>query len=247
MTSAGCQSLPPATTIAVMRSSGPSSKLDQLLAEQVAYYRAVAPEYEDHALPFDGGDELSAALDAFRPAGSVLELACGQGRWTGQLLRHAREITAVDASPEMLAIASARVDSERVRFIESDIFRWEPDRRYDVVFFGFWLSHVPLERFASFWSLVANCLKPGGRVFFVDDGYRTPDELVEGAASSTIRRRLNDGTAHRAVKVPHRADELEERLARLGWRVKVTPTAGPSYWGAGAQSLSASPAVSRPR
>jgi 2-polyprenyl-3-methyl-5-hydroxy-6-metoxy-1,4-benzoquinol methylase len=216
-----------------MRPSGPAGDLEQLLAEQKAYYRAVAPEYEDHALPFEGGDELHAALDAFRPTGSVLELACGQGLWTEQLLRHATDVTALDASPEMLHIASTRTNSERVRFVEADVFHWQPDRRYDVVFFGFWLSHVPLERFASFWALVADCLRPGGRVFFVDDGYRTPDELVEGESSSTVLRRLNDGTAHRAVKVPHRAEELEARLARVGWRVKVTPTAGPFYWGAG--------------
>jgi 2-polyprenyl-3-methyl-5-hydroxy-6-metoxy-1,4-benzoquinol methylase len=210
--------------------------LEQLLAEQVAYYRAVAPEYEDHALPFEGGDELFAALDAFRPTGSVLELTCGRGLWTEQLLRHATDVTAVDASPEMIDIASSRLNSERVRFIEANIFSWEPDRRYDVVFFGFWLSHVPLERFASFWSMVADCLKPGGRVFFADDGYRTPEELVEGESSSTIVRRLNDGTAHRAVKVPHLADELEARLAEIGWRVKVVPTAGPFYWGAGSRA-----------
>jgi 2-polyprenyl-3-methyl-5-hydroxy-6-metoxy-1,4-benzoquinol methylase len=208
--------------------------LEQLLAEQVSYYRAVAPEYEEHALPFDDGGELAAALDAFRPTGSVLELACGPGVWTRQLLRHATEVTAVDASPEMVGIASARLGGEPVRFVEANIFDWQPDRRYDVVFFGFWLSHVPLERFASFWSLVAGCLKPGGRVFFVDDAYRTPDELVEGESSSTILRRLHDGSAHRAVKVPHRADELEERLARVGWRVQVRPTTtGPFYWGAG--------------
>jgi 2-polyprenyl-3-methyl-5-hydroxy-6-metoxy-1,4-benzoquinol methylase len=219
--------------IATMRSSDPSSALEQLLAEQVAYYRAIAPEYQDHTLPFEGGNELIAALDAFQPTGTVLELACGQGLWTRHLLRHATEVTAVDASPEMLGIASAQINSERVRFIEANIFHWEPDRRYDVVFFGFWLSHVPLELFSSFWSLVAACLRPGGRVFFVDDGYRTPEELVEGESSSTIRRRLNDGTAHRAVKVPHRADELEERLAGVGWIVKVTPTTGPFYWGSG--------------
>jgi SAM-dependent methyltransferase len=219
-----------ATTIAAMRASDPPGDVEQLLSEQITYYRAVAPEYEDHFLPFDGGDELSAALEGFRPAGSVLELACGQGRWTAQLLRHAAEVTAVDASPEMLAIASQRVISDQVRFVQADIFRWTPDRTYDVVFFGFWLSHVPLERFSLFWALVADCLRPGGRVFFVDDGYRTPEEIVEGESSSAIRRRLNDGTAHRAVKVPHRADELEERLAGLGWRAKVTPT-GPFYWG----------------
>jgi hypothetical protein len=36
----------------------------------------------------------------------------------------------------MLALASARVTDERVRFVSADLFRWRPDRRYDVVFFG---------------------------------------------------------------------------------------------------------------
>src|SRR6266571_4180229 len=141
------------------------------------------------------------ALEAFRPAGSVLELACGPGVWTGQLLRYATDVTAVDASPEMLAVAAARVGDERVRFVQADLFTWAPDRRYDVVFMGFWLSHVPLERFGSFWSLVAEGLKEDGRVFFADDAYRTPGELVEGPSSSTIRRRLDDRTSYRIVKV----------------------------------------------
>jgi SAM-dependent methyltransferase len=206
----------------------PESTPDPLLAEQIAYYRALAPEYGDHALDAPGGDELHAALDAFAPAGDVLELACGPGTWAEQMLRHATTLTAVDASPEMLAIAAARVGPDRVRFVRADLFDWRPDRRYDVVFFGFWLSHVPLERFAAFWALVADCLAPGGRVFFVDDAYRTADELVAGESSTTIRRRLNDGSAYRAVKVPHEPVELEARLKRLGWRVAVTQGAGPS-------------------
>jgi trans-aconitate methyltransferase len=207
--------------------------LEQLLAEQTAYYRAVAREYEDHALEAPGEDELFAALDSFRPTGSVLELACGSGLWTAQLLRYAESITALDAAPEMLAIASTRVRDDRVRFVEADVFSWQPDRRYDVVFFAFWLSHVPLDRFESFWSLAADCLQSNGRVFFIDDGHRTPDELIEGESSSTIRRRLNDGTTYRAIKVPHRPAELEDRLARLGWHVTVTPASGPFFWGAG--------------
>lgn len=210
--------------------------VEELLGEQVAYYGAVAAEYEDHALPFAGGAELAAAVDAFRPTGSVLELACGPGTWTRQLLRHADEVTAVDASSKMLAIAAARVGEERVRFVSADLFHWQPDRRYDVVFFGFWLSHVPPERFASFWSLVAECLKPGGRVCFVDDGYRTATELIEGEQSSTIQRRLGDGTGYRIVKVPHRPADLERRLERIGWRIRVHPTSGPFFWGAGSRA-----------
>jgi trans-aconitate methyltransferase len=208
---------------------GKPDELEPLLAEQLAYYRARAPEYFDGVIEGAvGGGELEAALDAFRPAGDVLELACGPATWTAQLLAHAAHLTAVDASPEMLAIAAAKVGHDpRVRFVEADLFRWRPDRRYDVVFFGFWLSHVPLERFERFWSLVDEALAPGGRVFFADDGYRTPDELIEGESSSTIQRRLNDGTPHRAVKVAHEPAELERRLARLGWRIAVTQKSGP--------------------
>jgi len=120
-----------------------------------------------------------------------------------------------------------------VRFIEADLFTWEPDRRYDVVFMGCWLSHVPTERFASFWARVGAALAPGGRVFFVDDYHRTPQELIEGPDSSTIERHTPDGTAYRLVKVPHQPEELERRLRRLGWDITVTATAGPFYWGAG--------------
>jgi SAM-dependent methyltransferase len=208
-------------------------QLEGLLAEQVAYYRALATEYQDHWLDLPGGEELIAALDAFRPTGDVLEIACGPGSWTPALLRHAASVTAVDAAPEMLAIASAQIADERVRFVNADIFRWRPDRRYDVVFFGFWLSHVPGERFEAFWSLVGECLAPHGRVFFVDDGYRLPEELIEGERSSTILRRLNDGTGYRAVKVPLIPGDLEARLSHLGWRITVTPTSGPFFWGSG--------------
>jgi SAM-dependent methyltransferase len=208
--------------------------IDNLLSEQIAYYRALAPDYLDQGLDLPGGDELTEALDAFQPAGRVLELACGPGVWTRQLLRYATDVTAVDASPEMIAIAAARVASERVRFVQADLFTWKPDRRYDVVFMGFWISHVPAERFESFWSLVADCLAPAGRVFFADDAYRTPDELIEGPSSSTIRRQVPDGTAYQLVKMPHRPADLERQLRQLGWDIKVNSTAGPLFWGSGA-------------
>jgi trans-aconitate methyltransferase len=206
-----------------------------LLAEQIAYYRAVAPEYESLSLPGWGGHEVAAALDAFAPAGDVLELACGPGMWTEILLRHARSITAVDAAPEMLARAKTRVGEGRVSFVQADLFSWSPDRRYDVVFFGFWLSHIPRERFRAFWSLVDDCLGSTGRVFFVDDALRTPEELIEGESSSTIQRRLRNGTAYRAVKVPYHPADLEEQLASIGWEFTVTQTSGPFYWGSGSR------------
>jgi demethylmenaquinone methyltransferase/2-methoxy-6-polyprenyl-1,4-benzoquinol methylase len=140
-------------------------------------------------------------------------------------------VTALDGSAEMLAIARDRIRDERVRFVHADVLAWRPDRRYDAVFFGFWISHVPLERFESFWSLVRDCLKPGGHVFFADDSHRTVEELAYGDESELVRRRLTDGTPYRVVKVPHSATELQQRIAGLGWDVSVTQTDGPFYWG----------------
>jgi demethylmenaquinone methyltransferase/2-methoxy-6-polyprenyl-1,4-benzoquinol methylase len=213
--------------------------LDALLAEQISYYSARAPEYFRGAIAVDPADataarqELLAAIAAFNPRGDVLELACGPGTWTAEILRYADSITAVDASPEMLALAAAAVGKHgaEVRFVNADLFSWEPDRLYDAVFFGFWLSHVPVERFASFWAMVERALRPGGRVMFVDDAYREDDELIEGPESSTILRRLEDGTPFRAVKVPYTPADLERRLAEIGWTFSVKPTAGPFFYG----------------
>jgi demethylmenaquinone methyltransferase/2-methoxy-6-polyprenyl-1,4-benzoquinol methylase len=70
-------------------------------------------------------------------------------------------------------------------------------------------------------------------VLFVDDAHRTEEELVEGAASATVERRLGDGAPHRAIKVPHEPDHLQREIRRLGWDVTVHATRGPFYWGAG--------------
>jgi trans-aconitate methyltransferase len=217
-----------------------SDAVDRLLAEQLSYYRARAGEYAQTAFVELSEQEmelaareLQDAIDGFGPKGNVLELACGPGSWTPQLLRHATTLTALDGSPEMLALAKSKVGDAPVRFVQADIFAWRPDQAYDVVFFGFWLSHVPLERFESFWKLVRDCLKPAGRVLFVDDAFRVPEELIEGEQSAVIRRRLVDGTPFRAVKVPHTPQTLQSRLAELGWDIEVNPATGPFYWGAG--------------
>lgn len=204
------------------------------LAEQLAFYRAVANEYEDHFIDVPGGDELLSAIDSFRPVGDVLELACGSGIWTERLVRFAHTVTAVDGAPEMLARAQVRVGSNpSVRFVEADLFSWKPDRRYDAVFFGAWISHVPDDKFTSFWSLVADALQPGAEVFFFDDHHRTEAELIEGADSPIVQRRLNDGTPFKVIKIPYEPAELEQRLRAMGWNIKVTGTAGPFYWGTG--------------
>ena len=226
-------------------------EIEKLLTEQRAYYRARAGEYNQWWLRqgrYDRGPELNrrwfteaetlaGALRSFGPRGRVLELACGTGNWTQHLVRSAGHVTAVDASPEMLAIARQRTGVSTVRYVQADIFAWRPDAEYDVVFFGFWLSHVPPDRFEPFWELVRSCLAPGGRVFFMDS---LPDETstaidhrLEGPMSITSDRQLNSGDRYRIVKVYYRPEELEARLAGLGWHVEVHTTGSYFLHGSG--------------
>lgn len=229
--------------------------LDDLLAGQVEYYRARAPEYDDWVLRrgrYDHGpalnrawrDELAEvgrALDDFAPRGRVLELAAGTGQWTKHLVRHADAVTVVDASPEMIAINRERVGDPRVRYVQADLFGWQPDAAYDAVIFGFWLSHVPPGRFAGFWDLVRRSLAPGGRVFFVDSRYDARstalDHRLEGPDHPTARRRLADGRQFEIVKVFYEPEKLEPELAALGWRVHVATTQTFFLYGSGSRSV----------
>jgi SAM-dependent methyltransferase len=204
------------------------------LADQLAYYRARASECGGGSIDAPGHDELQAAIESFSPTGDVLELACGPGAWTERLLRTAASVTAVDAAPELLNRACASVDdAANVRFVEADVFSWRPERRYDAVCFGFWISHVPDDRFESFWAMVDEALTRDGEVFFFDDNDRPNAELVYGPESQVVQRRLGDGRSFDVVKMPWEATALEDRLRRLGWDITVTPTAGPFYWAAG--------------
>ena len=114
---------------------------------------------------------LAKALTDFAPRGDILELACGTGWWTEQLVRYRDSLTAVDASPEVIAVNRVPLPSSGINYVQADLFNWRPERNFDTVFFSFWLSHVPPERFGGFWETVKACLNPGGRVFLIDSSY----------------------------------------------------------------------------
>ena len=220
--------------------------MDDLIGEQIRYYKERAPEYDETTRP--SGEyllpaqarQIEEALAAFAPRGKVLEIACGTGSWTKLLAADASEVTALDASAEMLDLCRQKVPQAHVRCVETDVFRWEPDDRYDVVFFANWLSHVPPTRFEEFWHLVERCLTPDGRVFFLDEDAADmwQEEFIDEAR--TISRRRVGGRAFDIVKVFYDATELEQRLKMLGWDVSVQSTGG-LYWGEGRRLPASSP------
>jgi demethylmenaquinone methyltransferase/2-methoxy-6-polyprenyl-1,4-benzoquinol methylase len=200
--------------------------VSELLEEMREYYAARAPEYEDwwyRRGPFQLDPERKARWDADIHeveralddvlGGTVVELAAGTGTWTRKLVAGADRVVAVDASPETLAL-----NTPQAEHVVADLFDWRPAERFDLCFFGFWLSHVPDERLDEFWALVRAALKPGGRVFLIDSGAGDPVHATL-SHSGVETRRLQDGREFRIVKryrTPADFPELDLRVTANG-------------------------------
>jgi 2-polyprenyl-3-methyl-5-hydroxy-6-metoxy-1,4-benzoquinol methylase len=193
---------------------------DEVLADQVDYYRRRAGEYDVTAY----GDVAAARARIARlvaemqPTGRVLEIACGTGLWTQALVRLADEVTAIDAATEAVAIARDRVRSEKVTFEVADVFSWATEERFDVIFFSAWLSHVPTSRFEQFWQLLRRVLANGGRVLFIDEHVDVRDkEAYVPGRGEIVERQLSDGRQFRIVKNFVDPERLEHQLGEMGW------------------------------
>jgi len=224
-----------------------------IIDEQMAYYHARAAEYDEWFTRqgrYDRGDALNRAwfaetdqlqaamrgwMDAAPPGVSVIELACGTGIWTQELARRPdAQITALDASPEMLAINRAKVGRADVDYVQADLFQWRPERTYDRAFFSFWLSHVPPERLADFLATVARAVRPGGELFIIDSLPSGTSSARDHAAYQpeteiTHVRKLNDGQAFRIYKVFYTAERLADVLGQAGFDATVATT-GEYFW-----------------
>ncbi len=219
---------------------------DTRLQEQIDYYRARAGEYDewfyrvgryDHGAAlnqqcFDEAQQVMHVLHDLPPVGTALELACGTGIWTEQLLKVADHITALDASPEVLEINRKKLGSARVSYQQADLFQWQPEGQYDLVFFSFWLSHVPPEQLDSFLAKVAQATRPGGRLFIVDSRRAQASSAHDHAPyveeSVEHVRKLNDGRAFTIYKVFYEPDTLRQSLAAHGFAADVLET--PNYF-----------------
>ena len=216
---------------------------DELIAAQRKYYDERAPDYMDLSKPSDRKvrgwlpEELLASLiDGFAPVGDVLELACGTGACTRDIVRHAASVTAVDGSPRMIERNREAVKSPKVTYVVADIFDWRPERTFDAVVFSAWLSHVPPGKFDDFWRMVRSCLAPGGRVCFIDEDDRAATnekDMSEIDGVPVAPRTLSDGRSFDVIKVFWSPADLELRLNASGWDIDVRPVWESYLFGSG--------------
>jgi SAM-dependent methyltransferase len=164
-----------------------------------SYYDAVA-ERPPH-------ETLLGALDRFAEPGLAVDLGCGEGRDTVELLRRGWHVVAIDGEPEAIARLRARVGDQGDR-LETTVARFEEAEwpEASLVNSSFALPFCPPESFDAVWSRIRESLAPGGRfsgqLFGDRDSWAGEQEMT--FHSRAAAEGLFDGLAL------ERFDEVEE-------------------------------------
>jgi SAM-dependent methyltransferase len=121
------------------------------------YYRKTAGRPPRSTLLF--------ALDRFAAPGFAVDLGCGEGRDTIELLRRGWSVLALDAEPSAIGGLTARSDLPAGVHLETRVARFE-DAVWpvaDLVNASFALFFCGPGAFAPLWDKLIASLKPGGR------------------------------------------------------------------------------------
>ena len=125
------------------------------------FYRQNAEAYADREITSRRA-RLTAFLALVPPGAVILELGCGAGGDTAEMLARGVDVNPTDGSPELAAVASRRLGRpvETLLFHELDAVE-----AYDGVWANACLLHVPRDDLANILSLIWRALKPGGAFF----------------------------------------------------------------------------------
>ena len=123
---------------------------------------------------------------ALLPSGAaILELGCGAGGDSAEMLARGFDVSPTDGSPEMAEVASQRLGRAVATLLFHDLDAVEA---YDGVWANACLLHVPRTDLAQVLTLIRRALKPGGSFYA---SYKTGD--AEGR--DTLDRYYNYPTA----------------------------------------------------
>lgn len=136
--------------------------------ETLQFYRGNAEAYAKRTFTSRQA-RLIAFLALLAPRACILELGCGAGGDTAEMLARGFDVRATDGSPEMAAVASRCLGSPVETLLFHDLDALEA---YDGVWANACLLHVPRDELAKILALIWRALKPEG-VFYAS--YKTGD------------------------------------------------------------------------
>ena len=114
-----------------------------------------------HSFVWQCGRDLLVLLNAKRGE-RILDVGCGTGQLTAEIMQFGAEVMGIDSSPEM--IATARKNFPHVRFEVADVTALAYKDEFDIVVSNAALHWVRDQPAAI--ASIARALKPGGRLVF---------------------------------------------------------------------------------
>jgi SAM-dependent methyltransferase len=156
--------------------------------------------------------EVVHALLYELPAGSsVLDAGCGTGRHTAFLVDKGHDVVGIDSSPEMLALAAAKVPTARFDLAELERIPL-PNSSVDAAVCGLVLSHA--RDIGPAVAELARVLRPGGRLI-VSNPHPFATGLLDWRATVT------DESGRLAVipEYPHAHSEYVGAFTSAGLRI----------------------------
>lgn len=144
------------------------------------FYRSNAEAYAGRTFTSRQA-RLMAFLAQLPPGARILELGCGAGGDTAEMLARGFDVRATDGSPEMAGVASKRLG----RTVETLLFHdLDEVGGYDAVWANACLLHVPRTELSDVLARIWRALKPAG-VFYAS--YKEGD----GDGRDTLNRYYN--------------------------------------------------------
>ncbi|MFD0414417.1 class I SAM-dependent methyltransferase [Streptomyces sp. NPDC127108] len=165
--------------------------LNRAHADPTADYDAASSDYDTFFSPVMGGHSTAALAEVpIAPGDRVVELACGTGHLTAEIIRRLDgkgSVRAIDKSPGMLDVARRKVDALTegrpgldVRLFVDDMdafIRSQPDQSADLVVVGWAICYTKPTRLLA---EIVRVLRPGGRVMVIETRADAHQALTEG-------------------------------------------------------------------
>ena len=126
--------------------------------DTLQFYRQNAEAYAKREISSRHA-RMTRFLAQLAPGAKILELGCGAGGDSAEMLARGFDVRATDGSPELAAIAEKRLGRPVETLLFGDLREVEA---YDAVWANACLLHVPREQLADVLMLIRRALKPGG-------------------------------------------------------------------------------------
>lgn len=132
------------------------------------------PHWSDYYKAVEGRpprDTLLAALERFEAAPAIdhsrfaIDLGCGEGRDTIEILRRGWRVLGIDSNPEAIERLLGREDLPNIEHLQTCVAKFEEAQwpEADLVNASFCLPFCSPESFPQLWSKIVDSLVPGGR------------------------------------------------------------------------------------